>query len=132
MWRVTEASLFASTLFLLTKFFQKENFKIEIELFFRVSITRSEKITQFLPIFFVCSKKYGRITKYFGPHIWNILSFTAFFGENSPFLKKLKEFTNFCVFIGSTIADPLFSADMCSCSMCASSSNDLVHPFCKG
>jgi len=97
MWRVTEASLFASTLFLPTKFFQKEIFLIEIELFFRVSITRSEKITRFLVWFFVCSQNYGRITKYFCFHIWNILSIFAFFGENSPFLKKLKEFTNFCV-----------------------------------
>ncbi len=44
MWRVTDASLFATTLFLLPNFFQKEILKIEIELFFRVSITRSEKI----------------------------------------------------------------------------------------
>jgi hypothetical protein len=44
MWRVTKASLFASTLLLLSKFFQKEILKIEIELFFRVSITKSEKI----------------------------------------------------------------------------------------
>jgi hypothetical protein len=36
------------------------------------------------------------------------------------------------VFIGSTTAAALFSADMCSCRLCASSSNDLVHPFCKG
>jgi len=42
------------------------------------------------------------------------LSLFVFFGENSPFLKKLKEFTNFCAFIGSTTADALFSADMCS------------------
>jgi hypothetical protein len=58
--------------------------------------------------------------------------FFVFFGENSPFLKKLKEFTIFCVFIGSTTADTLFSADMCSCRLSASASNDLVHPFCKG
>jgi hypothetical protein len=31
--------------------------------------------------------------------MWNILSFVAYLKENSPFLKKLKEFTNFCVFI---------------------------------
>jgi hypothetical protein len=64
--------------------------------------------------------------------MWNVLSFFAFFGENSPFLKKMKECTNFCVFIGSTTEDPLFSADMCSCRQCASSRNDLLHPFCKG
>jgi hypothetical protein len=47
-------------------------------------------------------------------------------------LKRMKEFINFCVFIGSTTGDPLFCADMCSCRLCGSSSNDLVHPFCKG
>jgi hypothetical protein len=53
MWRVTEASLFASTLFFYCPFFfQKEILKIEIELFFRVSITRSEKIAQFLSLVF--------------------------------------------------------------------------------
>jgi hypothetical protein len=58
-------------------------------------------------LIFICCQNYGRITKYFGFHIWNILSLFLFFGENSPFLKKLKEFTNFCVFIGSTTADTL-------------------------
>jgi hypothetical protein len=33
MWRVTDASLFATTLFLLPNFFQKEILKIEIEFF---------------------------------------------------------------------------------------------------
>jgi len=99
---------------LLPKFFQKEFLKIEIELFFRASITRSEKIVEFLSLVFVCSKNYGRITKYFGFHIWNILSLFCIFGENSPFLKRLKEFPNFCVFIGSTTADALFFADMYS------------------
>jgi len=73
--------------FLLPTFFQKEFLKIEIELFFRASIIRSEKIAQFLSLVFLCSQNYGRITKYFGFHIWNILSLFAFFGENSPFLK---------------------------------------------
>jgi hypothetical protein len=44
MWRVTDASLFASTLFFTAQIFQKEILKFEIDLFFRVSITRSEKI----------------------------------------------------------------------------------------
>jgi hypothetical protein len=52
MWRVTEASLFASTLFFTAQFFPKRILKIEIELFFRVSITRSEKIAQFLSLVF--------------------------------------------------------------------------------
>jgi hypothetical protein len=52
MWRVTDASLFATTLFLLPNFFQKEILKIEIELFFRVSSTRSEKIARFLSLVF--------------------------------------------------------------------------------
>jgi len=38
--------------YLLVKFFQKENFKIEIEYFFRVSIARSEKIARFLSLVF--------------------------------------------------------------------------------
>jgi hypothetical protein len=74
--------------FFTDQFFPERNFKTEIELFFRVSITRSEKITPFLVWFFVCSQNYGRITKYFCFHIWNILSLSAIFGENSPFLKK--------------------------------------------
>ncbi len=49
MWRVTEASS-ASTLFLLPNFFQKEILKIELEFFFKVSITRSEKIAWFLSL----------------------------------------------------------------------------------
>jgi hypothetical protein len=50
MWRVTEA--LHQPFFLLPKFFQKETLKIEIELFFRVSITRSEKIAPFLSLVF--------------------------------------------------------------------------------
>jgi len=46
------------------------------------------------------------------------LSLTAFFADNSPFLKILKEFARFYVVIGSTTPDPLFSADMCSCRLC--------------
>jgi hypothetical protein len=86
--------------FLPVNFFQKENFKIDIEYFSRVSIARSEKIAPFLSLVKdICSHNYGRITKYFGLHMWNTLSFFAFFGENSLLLKKMKEFTNFYVFL---------------------------------
>ncbi len=44
-------------------------------------------------------KNYGRISKYLGFHIWNILRLITFFGENSAFLKQLKEFAKFFVFI---------------------------------
>jgi hypothetical protein len=46
LWHVESnyASLFASTLFFLVQFFQKEILKIEIESFFRALMARSEKI----------------------------------------------------------------------------------------
>ncbi len=107
-------------------FFKKKFKKLKLKFF------SGFQSADFWVWFSMCSQNYERITKYFGFHIWNILWLIAFFGENSPFLKKLKEFANFFVFIGSTTADALFSADMSSCRLCASSSNDLVHPFSKG
>jgi len=43
LWRVIEASSFASTLYYLSIFFHKEIFKIEIHFFLEVSMAISEK-----------------------------------------------------------------------------------------
>ncbi len=54
LWHVESnyAYLFASTLFFLVQFLRKEILRVEIQSFFRVLITISEKITPFLSLVF--------------------------------------------------------------------------------
>ncbi len=85
--------------FVPVNFFQKENFKLKLNIFSGFQLPEVRKSPDFWVWFLVGSQNYGRITNYFGLHIWNILSFCAFFGENSSFLKKNERIPQFlCVY----------------------------------
>ncbi len=71
-------------LFSPVNFFRKENFKIELNIFSGFQLPEVRKSPNFWVWFSICSQNYGRITKHFGLHMWNILSFFAYLKENSP------------------------------------------------
>ncbi len=73
--------------------------KLKLNFFSGIGSPEVRKLPDFWVWFSICSQNYGRITKYFGLHIWNILWLIAFFGEKFTifeFFWRIRQFL--CVY----------------------------------